>query len=92
MNWNPNHHESILTTPERHHLGIYDERELLGVLGDVILPDHPMHYTERELSGGSHLDGSESDNLGVSQTWRSVDDLQALCSNEARSRGHSLDS
>eukprot|EP00604_Paraphysomonas_vestita_P003556 CAMPEP_0174822946 /NCGR_PEP_ID=MMETSP1107-20130205/20091_1 /TAXON_ID=36770 /ORGANISM="Paraphysomonas vestita, Strain GFlagA" /LENGTH=549 /DNA_ID=CAMNT_0016043565 /DNA_START=466 /DNA_END=2115 /DNA_ORIENTATION=+ len=103
MNYNPHHYEPNLPTPERYH-DIHDDRVMLGLMGDVVLPDEPLHFNQREISAGSNSDGYINDpmsgsveSLGVSQTWRSVGDLQSLdgCGNDndrVRSRGQSMDS
>jgi hypothetical protein len=66
MNYNPH-----AISPDRY--PHYDEFHPLGIHGDSVLPEMPLG---RETSGGSHIDGSESESIG--QTWRSVDDMTSL--------------
>lgn len=95
MNWNPDQ-SSIVTTPERHYG--YSEH-LLGLSGDVILPDVPISVKDREISGASNFSDQNTmsgsvESLGM-QTWRSVDGLSALADGgeeKSRSRGVSDDS
>lgn len=89
MKWDPDQ-SSIVTTPERNY-GYGDH--LLGLSGDVVLPDVPISPKGREISGASNLSDRNTMSGSVDsgmQTWRSVDGLAALDGGDERSRSRGV--